>query len=453
MSDIVKIINEADCVGDSLGKHNYNFLSLDQNICNLSSKFFNIDTNYNSAFLDLSANINNFNTFADMFEYPFDINKSTTATTYLSTYWQKREISLTFPVNIYDGDDNTRYYLDDKTPLTTLESWGLNQLQRNYPEINLNPSAVANVYFLLYSNIGTKHLEEKTSFGFASNTKPIVTRFKQDSTYTVPAGVDLIDVLIVGGGGGGGGQFSRGGGGGGGGGGILYLRGLSVSEYQNYTIKVGKGGNGGSPNNPGADGGNSSFGTNIAYGGKGGQSSTTTNAQGGVPGAGNATGYGGRGQGDSTTYRGVTDISPGLDGGMGYLFNELNEFFGGGGGAGNYSNTPNVGGFGGGGDGGHSSYIIINNVPIYSTVAPSLAQEGTANTGGGGGGAAYSQGNGANGGSGVVIVLQKFSAGALQTNKLFDVNQTKDDIYIKSIKIARYKINTLKRWTFDKFIA
>jgi hypothetical protein len=76
-----------------------------------------------------------------------------------------------------------------------------------------------------------------------------------------------------------------------------------------------------------------------------------------------------------------------------------------------------------------------------------------ANTGGGGGGAAKSQGSGANGGTGVVIIKQKTTNSQTQTNKIFNVNNTKDDIYIKQIKIGKFIIDPIsKNWTFSKIL-
>ena len=55
------IINPEECVGDSLAKHNFNFLSLDSVTCNLSSLFFSKLNNsipLNNTFNDFSSNIN-----------------------------------------------------------------------------------------------------------------------------------------------------------------------------------------------------------------------------------------------------------------------------------------------------------------------------------------------------------------------------------------------------------
>ena len=45
-------IYREDCVGDSSGKHNYNLLSLDTTICNLSSQFFISNNNFYTIFND-----------------------------------------------------------------------------------------------------------------------------------------------------------------------------------------------------------------------------------------------------------------------------------------------------------------------------------------------------------------------------------------------------------------
>ena len=72
-NSLIKKINLSDCVGDSLATHNLNALSLDTAICNLSSKFFNIDNNYLTIFNDISTNVSKFNQFADLFEDPIRI--------------------------------------------------------------------------------------------------------------------------------------------------------------------------------------------------------------------------------------------------------------------------------------------------------------------------------------------------------------------------------------------
>ena len=451
MSNIIKNINISDCVGDSLGKHNYNVLSLDLNICNLSSKFFNINQNYFTVFSDLCANIENFNKFADIFEFPFDINKATTATKFLSSYWQNEDIVLTFPINIWSQDNAQLQYIDEKTSNDNLKNWGINQLNRKYSVTNLidgsnkfSQNTTATVCFLLYSNLGKVYTPVETStLQLASDTTPKITTYLTNSTHTIPDGVTSIDLLLVGGGGGGGGEGQRSGGGGGGGGGITYVTNFNVVPEAIYNITIGQGGIGGDSYSYGSDGGTTTFGSLQAVGGKGGHSSEGEDKNGdylgGDAGSGNTTGNGGRGQ-----YASLSDVPP-TNGGDGYFLERKKQYFGGGGGGGNDYMGPVYGGLGGGGIGGHSSYA--NGISDYS------AGNGQENTGGGGGGAARNQVTGARGGSGIAIVIQKQPANITQTNKVFNVNQRKDDCYIKSIKMAKYKIDSqTKSWTFLKFI-
>lgn len=160
---IIKKINLSDCVGDSLGIHNLNALSLDSTICNLSSKFFNLENNYLTVFNDISSNVAKFNAFADLFENPLPLNKASTATQLLSSYWKNTEFTVTFPINIYDdtSDPNFRSqeYISENTPNQTLIQKGINYLDRLYSPNNFIRGTKANVIFLLISNNGKTTVE------------------------------------------------------------------------------------------------------------------------------------------------------------------------------------------------------------------------------------------------------------------------------------------------------
>ena len=263
-------------------------------------------------------------------------------------------------------------------------------------------------------------------------------------TFTPPSGVTSVEYLVAGGGGGGG--YDAGGGGGAGG----VLQGtLSVTAGTPYTISVGTGG-AGSTNNQARPGTGSSFATKQASGGGFGGD--------GIDGSGSPTGgpggSGGGGCGDSpgsVTYLGGAGISgQGFAGGSGFHSSGSNAGGGGGGGAGAVganmpgtapTSNPQAAGnggigvtttvinaaiataysvgqvsstlvyFGGGGGGG------INNDGGNTGVAGTgglggggagarvgAGTAGTANTGGGGGAGCRGAGNGAAGGSGVVII-------------------------------------------------
>ena len=243
------------------------------------------------------------------------------------------------------------------------------------------------------------------------------------TTWTAPADVTSVEVLVVAGGGSGGGGSGAIGGGGGGAGGIIYNTSYPVTPGTTYPVVVGTGGVG-ALRLKGTNGGNSQFGALVALGGGsgaadgsllftgtpggsggGGSGRSGIGAPGtagqGYPGSNGATsayyagGGGGGAGGPATPFSGSVAGS----GGPGLYFNisGTSTAYGGGGGGGGSSyssvSTAGVGGVGGGGAGTSTS---INGNP------------GTANTGGGGGASGWSVDGtniyGGNGGSGIVIV-------------------------------------------------
>ena len=246
--------------------------------------------------------------------------------------------------------------------------------------------------------------------------------FQSSGTFVANRNLNA-EVLVVAGGGGGADNTGPGGGAGG------YLASmLSLSSGQSYLATVGAGGAGsifvGGANTQAATrGGASSFGSLGSLGGgatfsnafpnggaggsgSGGYGSGTGGA--GTAGQGNPGGAGaiysnpafgsGGGGGAGAPGEAAQSVSPykGGDGGAGLQW--LNgSYYAGGGGAGADSGrgfAPGVGGIGGGGGGGSAS--------------PTNGTPGTANTGGGGGGGSNSggtdRGDGAAGGSGIVII-------------------------------------------------
>jgi hypothetical protein len=107
------------------------------------------------------------------------------------------------------------------------------------------------------------------------STVPIIRTYTSNATWTKPPGLKYIIVEMVGGGGGGGGCYNYGGGAGAGAGyckKIIATSSLSSTE----SVLIGIGGSGGSPQNPGLDGGTSSFGSHCsATGGQGGKAQTS----------------------------------------------------------------------------------------------------------------------------------------------------------------------------------
>ena len=108
-----------------------------------------------------------------------------------------------------------------------------------------------------------------------------------NTSWTAPAGVTAIKLLVVGGGGGGGNNRGNGNGGDGGGGGVYYSASYSVTPGSSYTIKAGRGGaHAGCNNQSGCSGTNSQFGSITAGMGGGGVSEFANNCN-----SGYSTGY------------------------------------------------------------------------------------------------------------------------------------------------------------------
>ena len=251
------------------------------------------------------------------------------------------------------------------------------------------PAAGTGYYFscIAYASFFFNGVEQwvlgNTMNAYAATTAHGSATFTWSQTWTVPAGVRVVDICCVGGGGGGGGGGGRDGGknifgGGGGGGYVSNSYGVVITPGEQISVLVGAGGVKSGYNNAG-NGGRSSFG-NYASANGGASAHNGDAGDGGSGGSGGGSGW------PETAYPGGSDGSDGqgLYGGKGQ--GTTTRAFGGtlyaGGGAGVWSgvgkNWP-----GGAGGGGASN------------------AGGAANTGGGGGGGNnYYQ----SGGSGIVIV-------------------------------------------------
>ena len=88
------------------------------------------------------------------------------------------------------------------------------------------------------------------AFSITINNNPVTTSFTADGTFSVPAGANVYDVLVVAGGGGGNSQgphpTHRGGSGGGGAGGLIFMPEYPVTASGTITVTVGGGGAGSS---------------------------------------------------------------------------------------------------------------------------------------------------------------------------------------------------------------
>ena len=269
---------------------------------------------------------------------------------------------------------------------------------------------------------------------------PVSQSFTSSGTFSVPASVSSVNVLIVAGGGGGGGSA----GGGGGAGGLVYRPGFAVTPGGTVSVTVGSGGaHGGydqsqnAINKPSQTGQDSVFGTLTAKGGGGGsggrgmvQPGSPGGSGGGARGSSNGQSqYGQQIQstqpGDSGTYGFGSRGGDGRSGPGGYAG-------GGGGGSGAVGTDALINGSQCGQGGAGKAYNISGSSVTYSGGGGGSGESGAsggqggsggggaghpggggagqnaqANTGGGGGGGSTQSSNaddGGNGGKGIVIV-------------------------------------------------
>ncbi|KVP17088.1 putative Ig domain-containing protein [Burkholderia ubonensis] len=221
-----------------------------------------------------------------------------------------------------------------------------------------------------------------------------VQTFTASTTWTVPAKLTSVKVLVVGGGGGpeaAGVVTATQGGRGGGGGQVVYNPNFAVTPNTTMNVTVGIGGNPGP--DVGQSGQPSAFGSLSAAGGRSGYEGGASGA--GYAGGGGATGtLQGGGGGGAGGPGGAPTSSVGGNGGPGACYNLTGTLtcYGGGGGGGSALGTAGsaggAGGSGGGGPGGTTTTVGVS---------------GADNTGAGGGGGGG--GGRGSGGSGVVIVV------------------------------------------------
>ena len=300
-------------------------------------------------------------------------------------------------------------------------------------------------------------------------TRTVVSYTSGSGTWTVPAGVTNIELLMVGGGGGGGansgGASYNDGGGGGGAGGLVYKQNYTVTPGAVLNYAVGAAGTAGNASK-GGNGGNTTFDTLTALGGGGGGMGGGNNNGGtaagndggsgggsvnytGTPAGGSATqpgsatsgfgnagspagssasqqaggGGGAGGAGGIASYAVTSDVRYSGAGGPGLPFDitgTVAYYAGGGGGGRAVGGLGGTGGIGGGGNGGNS--------------AGSVGTAGTANTGGGGGGAG-SQGSatavlGSAGGSGVIHIRYTSNLSTATSQGMVRYNSTSNAVEV-----------------------
>lgn len=267
-----------------------------------------------------------------------------------------------------------------------------------------NTNAITSVTF--YPNVGNfTNGDTFTVYGIASSDIPAYATggfVSQDSTYWyhafpmsgtfTPKQNLSCDILVVAGGGGGGGAGGGGAAAGGGGAGSVNLYSAqSTTSGTGYTVTVGAGGSGGT-GSPASNGTNSSFASSSATGG--GAGGSINGSSGGFPTSGATSGgSGGGGYGWSGTNGTGASAGSGslvFAGGNGASSSGSYGFGGGGGGsnANGASGSSGYAGVGGNGTSAYSAWLTATGTGVNGYIAA------------GGGGTAYNAGSAVSGGTG-----------------------------------------------------
>ncbi|MFA7676194.1 MAG: DUF2341 domain-containing protein, partial [Candidatus Shapirobacteria bacterium] len=179
------------------------------------------------------------------------------------------------------------YWIEDSTN-SSVDIWGI------LPSL---PTSGATIY-MYYGNSSATGISSTTNITIGGTMTSVggyrIHTFKGNGTLT-NAKAESAEVLVVAGGGGGGSSNGAGGGGAGGGGagGLTYNASYSLTQGQIINVTVGVGGTNGatSSNQPGTNGGNSTFGTITTTGGGGGAQTRTNGLPGGSGGGGGYNSY------------------------------------------------------------------------------------------------------------------------------------------------------------------
>ena len=167
-----------DCVGNSVGKHNYNALSFETQICNLSSTFADPNNVFTANLTGFLSQLNQLQQYGDLSRY----NKMFSAVSLLSSYWNKQEFSVLYPLNISSINNQTIDNPTVFTPSGQLISSAKNYLVNNFPPINYPINTKINVNTFVYSSASNPADPNNLQTVEVSNE---FSYLKRDSTVTL----------------------------------------------------------------------------------------------------------------------------------------------------------------------------------------------------------------------------------------------------------------------------
>lgn len=140
-------IYEEECVGNSVGKHNFNALSLETRICNLSSTYVNSNQDFIIGMNGILNQLNSIKQYGDVTRY----NQMFTTVSLLSSYWNSPEFSITYPLNISSVNGLEINNPTVLTPTGQLITLAKGYLDKNFPAQSYPPNTKINVNMFVYS--------------------------------------------------------------------------------------------------------------------------------------------------------------------------------------------------------------------------------------------------------------------------------------------------------------
>lgn len=158
-------IKKEECVGDSVGKHNYNIMSLDTVLCNLSSEIFNVNDNIITWFNEISTLKPRYDQMAQNFSNTssFEYKVAHTTINLLSSYWNTSELTIQYPYNLYANDGQKINGYTSTTPLSVLMNTATSYLSSNFIASSYNVNSRANVVMFLHNTLDTTILTNTVS--------------------------------------------------------------------------------------------------------------------------------------------------------------------------------------------------------------------------------------------------------------------------------------------------
>jgi len=198
-------INSSDCVGDSLGKHNYNVIALDTTLCNLSSLFYK-ENGLQQAVLALDTVVSYYDNiiqYINIQKLADDVKIASTAVSLLSSYWNNYEFSISLPINTVSLSANDINLLIPT--LSTINIKNINsvvdstlktmvnaELSLNYPALNYPDYTIVNVSCFLYNRVPVitddnidplVKIKYEPVNTFSYNRRTIQATFSRDNVY------------------------------------------------------------------------------------------------------------------------------------------------------------------------------------------------------------------------------------------------------------------------------